>query len=241
MKETVGLASFEGFPLQCGVTTRHFPLQVVQTREFAEGQKLFTLGHTLLGVRPGGWSVAEQPHGDTIAFVDEETVPSPSKMIVIEGADGLVTRRPGQVLSILTADCLPIFFYLEDPSSVGLIHAGWRSSAKGIAAKAVSTLRDRFNVPARDLYATFGPSIRGCCYQVEEHFREFFPETLEKRGGHFYLDLMKENRQQLLKAGLLSERLGDAGPCCACHLEDFYSYRKEGDHAYRMLSWIALS
>ena len=237
MNEIFPIPFFGRFPVSCGTTTRHFPLKVDSTREFSGDPSFFELGERLLGLKPTGWVVAEQPHGDTVTFLDG--APSPS-MVLQEGTDGLMTQHPDQILSILTADCLPIFFYLEDPRTAGLVHAGWRSTAKGIARKAVSALAHLSTGRPGKIHAAFGPSIRGCCYEVGEEFRDLFPSTLEERQGRFTLDLVKENRRQLLEAGLLPDHVGSADPCSACRLDSFYSYRREGKQACRMLSWIAL-
>ena len=237
MQQTIAISSFERFPIHCGTTTRHFPLKVDSTRELAKNQFLFTLGEMLLGSKPKGWAVAEQPHGDTVALLDG--APSTS-MTLLEGADGLITQRPDQVLSILTADCLSIFFYLEDPPVVGLVHAGWRGAAKGIVRRAVSAFNPLSRNQIQKLHVAFGPSIHSCCYEVGKEFRDLFPKSLEEREGRLYLDLVRENRRQLLETGFSPEQIGPPGPCTGCHPDQFYSYRKEGNSAYRMLSWIAL-
>ncbi|WP_187300600.1 laccase domain-containing protein, partial [Mizugakiibacter sediminis] len=41
-------------------------------------------------------------------------------------ADAAVTRTPGRVLAILTADCLPVLFARDDGGAVAAAHAGWR-------------------------------------------------------------------------------------------------------------------
>ena len=54
--------------------------------------------------------------------------------------DALITNEPGVALWVFTADCTPIL--LQDPvtGAVGAIHAGWRGTALGIAAKAVEEM-----------------------------------------------------------------------------------------------------
>ena len=47
-------------------------------------------------------------------------------------ADAAVTRTPGTVLAILTADCLPILLCAADGSEIGAVHAGWRGLAAGV-------------------------------------------------------------------------------------------------------------
>jgi len=241
MSQTVGIPSFEGLPLRCGTTTRHFPLKVTQTSALASDPDAFASAQSLLIQPPQGWTVAEQPHRNTVAVVAEGPGGSKTDTItLLKGADGLVTECRDQVLSILTADCLPIFLFLDDPPVAGLVHAGWRGSAKGIAVEGVATFQRRFNASPKKLLAAFGPAIRGCCYEVSEPFRELFPKGLQEHQGHLTMDLADQNRSQLLEAGVLPDRIGAPAPCSACHLEKFYSHRKEGKGAFRMLSWIVL-
>ena len=55
-------------------------------------------------------------------------------------ADALVTDEPGLSLMVFSADC--IILLLHDPvtASIGAVHAGWRGTALGIAARAVETM-----------------------------------------------------------------------------------------------------
>ena len=131
MNSIVQIPFFQSFPVSCGTTTRHFPLKVVQTKEFVRNQDALALGEKLLRIRPKNWVQAGQPHGTLILRLAPNSLLLPSSSIdLLSHADGLISLNAGQVLSILTADCLPIFFYLEDPPAAGLVHAGWRGAAK---------------------------------------------------------------------------------------------------------------
>lgn len=52
------------------------------------------------------------------------------------------------------------------------------------------------------------------------------------------LDMWKVNRDQLLAAGLLPDRVHVAGLCTASHVEHLYSYRREGAATGRLLGVI---
>ena len=239
MNLTVPISFFDSFPVSCGTTTRHFPLKIANSQQLAQ-QDGRSLAQQLLNLETKGWVQAGQIHGAAVTVLDGQQNRS-SSVTVLKDTDGLITQTPNQLLSVVTADCLPIFFYLENPPSIGLVHAGWRGTARWIVRNAVSLFQSRFNMSPRELYVAFGPSIGGCCYEVGSEVRDLFSESLEERQSRLYLDLVKENGRQLLEAGVRPQRIGPAGPCCGCHLNDFYSYRKEGDGAYRMLSWITLS
>ena len=88
--------------------------------------------------------------------------------------DGVITNTPGLLLSIQTADCLPIL--LADPKkrAVGAFHAGWRGTLARVVEKGIGEMRRRFSSNPRDLRAAIGPGIHKCCYQVGPEVREVF-------------------------------------------------------------------
>ncbi|MBR5453636.1 MAG: laccase domain-containing protein, partial [Clostridia bacterium] len=53
--------------------------------------------------------------------------------------DGYVTDRQGVALCVKTADCVPILFSSGD-GIVGAVHAGWRGTARSIAAVCVERM-----------------------------------------------------------------------------------------------------
>ena len=57
---------------------------------------------------------------------------------------------------------------------MGAFHAGWRGTLARIVEKGVGAMRREFYSDPRDLLATIGPGIHGCCYRVGEEVREQF-------------------------------------------------------------------
>jgi len=106
--------------------------------------------------------------------------------------DGLITAEPGLLLGVLTADCLPVI--LVDPRlrAVGVFHAGWRGTVKRIVEKGVGEMRCRFGSRTRDLLATLGPGIRGCCYEVGPEVREAF-ESQFGYGNELFRETKERN------------------------------------------------
>ncbi len=165
--------------------------------------------------------------------------------VVCSGADGgipeadgfLVRRNPaGPVAGIGTADCVPVL--LADPVSGhgAAVHSGWKGTAAGIAPLAVALLAGRGVRPA-ELKAALGPAIGGCCYQVgSEVVRAIGGVGVENRGGEYRLDLREAIRMQLEAAGVPAERISIAPWCTCCENGLFFSWRRDGDAAGRMLS-----
>jgi YfiH family protein len=89
-------------------------------------------------------------------------------------ADGLITREPGLLLAVQTADCVPVL--LVDPvnRAVAAFHAGWRGTVRRIVERGVGLMRARYNSDPSQMYAAIGPAIGPCCYSVgEELIHEF--------------------------------------------------------------------
>jgi YfiH family protein len=154
-------------------------------------------------------------------------------------ADAFVTKQEGLPIAIRTADCVPVFLFDPIKKAIGLAHAGWRGTKAQIAAKTIQTMRDKFGSQCYDLHAALGPAIRSCCYQVGPEFRDHFPEDVQERQGHLYLDVIAANRRQLVKAGVLPEHIADSGVCTCCS-QEYFSFRRDGVHAGRMISVMML-
>jgi polyphenol oxidase len=88
--------------------------------------------------------------------------------------DGLISCTPGIMLSVLTADCLPVVVVDTRLKAVGVFHAGWRGTLKRIIEKGVGEMRRHFGSRPQDMKAAIGPGIRGCCYEVGPELKDKF-------------------------------------------------------------------
>lgn len=187
---------------------------------------------------------AKQIHGADVVLVDTATPQHAGD------ADGLMTATAGVAVAIATADCVPVLLAAPKAKAVAAVHAGWRGSLAGIVPKAVSLFREHFGAPASEIRAALGPSIGGCCYEVEreiaEQFADAFSDEIWKawkdgRPGKGTLDLRAVNEILLREAGLPADSIAHVGPCTACGDGDLASYRVLGPKAGRQLSWIGLA
>jgi len=195
-----------------------------------------------LGIDYRDLTGAKQVHGDHVVCVrgKDKGKGALSYDSAIENTDALITAEKGLPLAILTADCLSVFLYDPGHQAIGLVHAGWRGSQKGICVKAVEAMREYFQSDPLSLRAGFGPSIRQCCFETGEELEEAFPQDIVKRDGRFYLDLPGVNFRQLLKVGLKQKNIFDPLLCTFCQADDFFSFRREKDSSGRILSVIML-
>lgn len=161
--------------------------------------------------------------------------------------DGLISDQRGVVLSLLFADCVPIFLAAPKHGWVGILHAGWRGTAANIAQEAVSRLGEH-GVPCQDLWAGIGPSIGSCCYEVDDPVISQLEQvegagvpaswSTPGRPGHFQLDLWELNRRLLRAAGLPGNHIEISGLCTACHPQWFFSHRRDHGRTGRIGSFI---
>ena len=80
--------------------------------------------------------------------------------------DAAITHVPGMLLSVQTADCVPILLADRKRRIVAAVHAGWRGTLKRLAAKTVGRMQMVFGTQPADVIAALGPGIARCCYEV---------------------------------------------------------------------------
>lgn len=162
--------------------------------------------------------------------------------------DAVVTDRRQLALCIKTADCVPVL--LADPARriIGAVHAGWKGTALKIAAKTVAIMAERFGTRPSDLIAAVGPAIGPCCYEIDACVYQAMSHHppgdaifhTGKKDGRWMLDLPLANRHQLLRSGLLPERIWEADACTACQRNLFFSHRAQAGHTGRQLNFIMI-
>jgi polyphenol oxidase len=188
----------------------------------------------------------KQVHGTDVLVVDQPVREGHS----FEGGwDALITDQPGVMVTVRTADCVPVLLHDPVQRVVAAVHAGWRGALAGIVPKTVALLVSRFGATVERLRMAIGPSAGPCCYEVDEpvlaRLREAFPEwraVVEPRGAEkAHLDLRALVRRQGLADGLSAERIVTVNVCTICHPDLFFSYRREGVVKATMVSGIALT
>ena len=154
-------------------------------------------------------------------------------------ADAAITRAPGRVLAVLTADCLPVLVAAADGSEIAVAHAGWRGLAAGVLEATVAALR---TPPAR-LLAWLGPCIGAASYEVGVEVRGAFVDTdagaagafTPARPGHWTCDLAALARRRLLASGVTRICGGDFDTRSDPR---FYSHRRDPAASGRFASLI---
>jgi YfiH family protein len=145
-------------------------------------------------------------------------------------ADGAYTDRPGIVLAVLTADCLPVFLCDRAGRRLALLHAGWRGLVAGVIEAGVRAL----GRPGSEILAWLGPAIGPRAFQVGEDVRRAFLAQdsgasvafVPEGAGRWRADLYALARRRLEALGV--RIIGGGGYCTFAEPERFYSYRRDG-------------
>lgn len=147
--------------------------------------------------------------------------------------DALTTDARGVLVSIKTADCVPVLLADERTGACAAVHAGWRGTLAEILPRTLEQMKNDYGTRPADIHAAIGPAALGCCYEVGAEvitaFQSRFAETFftETRDGHWLIDLHRANESQLTSHGVAPERIHRA-PLCTMHRNDlFFSYRRE--------------
>jgi len=188
--------------------------------------------------------VANQTHSDNIRIIREKESKGWKQLEdAIENCDALITNVEGVVLTILTADCVPVLLYDKEKKVVGAVHAGWKGTKAQIVSKTIQKMAEVYGSDPEDIIAGIAPSIGSCCYEVGKDVAEHFfdtPEGFSSKGEKYMLDLPYINQQQLLDARLKAEHIEMSHLCTACEVEQFFSYRKEQGCSGRFMSMIGI-
>jgi hypothetical protein len=177
-----------------------------------------------------------QVHSDTIYRLEAAPKEPPS-------GDACITSIPGLLLIIQTADCLPLLMTCPERKVIGAGHCGWKGTAKGLAAKLAENLMDEFGCRREKIISVLGPCIQADHYQVGEEVLAAFHNNGQNdagfitSSGRLFLDLKHANQVQLESAGLQNIFSVGSGTYSQSHM---YSYRRDGDSAGRMLSYIGI-
>jgi polyphenol oxidase len=217
---------------------------------------------SVLGVSDFQLVPLKQFHSDVIHVFDSAPA-DPCR------GDASITNRPGLLLAVQTADCVPILLVDPKKRAVAAIHAGWRGTLARIVTKTIGAMQMHFATNPRDLIAAIGPCIGPCCYEVgtevatqflsqfpdaPSYFDEFrtgdepnpiqwlnmMPPGHQPPPKNVLLDLRKANQSQLLTAGLIAKNIHNIDLCTAHRPDLLFSYRKQGPATGRLMSAIGI-
>jgi YfiH family protein len=197
--------------LNLGILTGDDPMRVIENRRrLAEG----------VGLDPERARMAWQRHGAEVRKASPEGILTPGTQH--EACDGFWSDEPGQGMMLVTADCVPVAIARTNGErpALAVLHVGWRGLLDGIVENGVAV------VGGGRLSAAIGPGIGPCCYEVgldvSEPFEVRFGREVLSDGK---LDLWRATELALARAGVGTVERTDL--CTFCHLELFFSHRRD--------------
>ena len=184
-----------------------------------------------------------QVHSPDVVVVEEPLTADKPK------ADAMVTKTPGLILAILTADCQPVLFADPRAGVVGAAHAGWRGALDGVLEATIDSM-EALGAKRANITAVIGPSISQRAYEVGPEFLDdFLADDLDNSrfftagaGDRMMFDLPAYGLHRMRRAGIGAAEW--TRHCTYSDPERFYSYRrtthaKEADYG-RLISTIRL-
>lgn len=182
----------------------------------------------------------EQVHGTHVIALDAGNV-AEARMDPPR-ADAAVTRAPGIVLTVRTADCLPVLLADRAGEVVAVAHAGWRGLAAGVLTATLRAMR----VPSHETVAWIGPAIGPQAFEVGRDVFDaycvhdpgaaacFVPD----RDGKWHADLAGLARRALAALGV--HDVTAHGGCTYSDPTRYFSYRRDrAAGRMALVAWLA--
>ena len=155
-------------------------------------------------------------------------------------ADCLITNLPDTPLVMRFADCVPLIAYDPVKRAIGLAHAGWRGTVRGMASSLIMALQKNYGCRPADIEVLVGPAISRRNYPVGEEVAEQAQAAFDKSArviwrdpvsGAAHFDLWRANLLELQRQGVDKVQVVDI--CTHDNTHEFYSHRAEAGRTGR--------
>lgn len=188
-----------------------------------------------------------QTHTNNVVVINEDNLDNE-----LQDVDGVITKLKGIALTIATADCQSIILYDKKNEVIGNIHSGWKGTLNKILSNGINLMIKEFSSNVEDIIVCIGPSIMGCCFEVDKDVVDMFNNNftdIEKfiRLGEikdgiqkYYIDTVEINKRELINLGILEENIYLSNVCTKCSSDTYYSYRVDGQDSGRNVTLISM-
>jgi YfiH family protein len=199
-----------------------------------------------VGFAPEQTVFTKQQHTDNVRVVTEDHRGEGLYRETTEVCDGQITDRPGVALVAFTADCTPILLFDPVRKAIGAVHAGWRGTAQGIAAKAVDAMVREYGCERSNIQAAIGPCIGKCCFETDWDVPQAMLDSLgpkamtaiTQKGDKYFVDNKFCNALWLQRAGVGA--LDISPHCTKCDPDRYWSHRVTGGQRGSLAAVIML-
>jgi polyphenol oxidase len=179
--------------------------------------------------------LVRQVHGAEVARVGEGDSP---ETVDTARADAIITDRPGAVVGVFVADCVPVLLADPETGACAAVHAGWRGVVSQVVSAAVRQLGAAYGTRTPSLRAALGPAIGRCCFEVGPEVVTAFSgipglevsEILHQRpGARPHIDLRRTLLRELVALGVPAAQIDEGTECTRCDPQGrFFSFRGQG-------------
>ena len=145
--------------------------------------------------------------------------------------DGLITNKSNIALVTKSKDCNSIFIIDTKNKILGNIHSGWKGTLHSIITIAINQMKEKYNSVSKDIKIVFNPSIRECCFEVDNDVYDLFIKKYkdksyyQKVGNKYFINLVKIIKDDAKKLGIKEENIIDNNICTLCNRKLFNSHR----------------
>lgn len=145
--------------------------------------------------------------------------------------DGLITNKSNIALVTKSKDCNSIFIIDTKNKILGNIHSGWKGTLKSIITIAINQMKEKYNSASKDIKIVFNPSIRECCFEVDNDVYDLFIKKYkdksyyQKVGNKYHINLVRIIKDDAKKLGIKEENIIDNNICTLCNRKLFNSHR----------------
>ena len=152
-------------------------------------------------------------------------------------ADAAVTNQANEVLAVMTADCLPIFFSNLAGGVIGVAHAGWRGLCAGVLENTVTEmLKLDADLTPNQIMAWMGPAIGPAAFEVGEDVYAAFLNTgiafpsnafvaIPGQPGKYFANLYLLAQSRLSTLGV--KQIYGGNFCTVTDQKRFFSHRRD--------------
>ena len=144
-----GFSSFPYNSLNCSFNTQDSYENIIENRKYVKD--IINLNDLFF---------INQIHSNKVFFLEDK-----KQLSFKLDADGVVTNLKNIGLSILTADCAPIFFLDLNNDIIAACHAGWRGALNGIIENTINKMIEIGSL-RKNILAIIGPTIQQHSYEI---------------------------------------------------------------------------
>ncbi|GMW03069.1 MAG: laccase domain protein [Candidatus Hydrogenedentota bacterium] len=180
-----------------------------------------------LGLDPTQLIGARQVHSASVSVVTRADCGRGSlhREDAVPQSDALIARDRDVVLTILVADCVPVYLVDQTTGAIGLVHAGRLGTELDIVGATVDAMIRELGANPREMHALIGPSAGPERYEVSEEMACAWASRGLPGSGRM-INLWDANKLQLVRAGVPAINIHVTS---ICTLSDprFFSHRMD--------------